>query len=86
MEIHKAIAAASGNEYLSEMILNALEEYRILNFKEAVPIDEWKDLQEEHRPIVEAIRARSPAHAREAMEQHFGGLRAALDKWSGRLS
>tara|TARA_B100000965_G_scaffold297107_1_gene255364 strand:+ start:1650 stop:2420 length:771 start_codon:yes stop_codon:yes gene_type:complete len=86
MEIHKAIAAASGNEYLSEMILNALEEYRILNFKEAVPIDEWKDLQEEHRPIVEAIRARSPAHAREAMEQHFNGLRAALDKWSAPLS
>lgn len=83
MEIHKAIAAASGNEYLSEMIMNVLEEYRILNFKEAVPIDEWKDLQEEHRPIAEAIRARSPARARKAMEQHFEGLRAALDKWSG---
>lgn len=82
LKIHTAIANASGNPYLARMIHRALEEYRLLNFKEAVPIDEWKELQDEHRPIVDAIRARSPARARKAMEMHFKGLRKALKKWS----
>jgi GntR family transcriptional repressor for pyruvate dehydrogenase complex len=86
MEIHMAIANASGNPFLAEAIHKALEEYRALNFKEAVPIDEWKDLQDEHRPIAEAIRARSPSRARKAMEMHFEGLRAALDRWSGAIN
>jgi GntR family transcriptional repressor for pyruvate dehydrogenase complex len=83
MEIHTAIADASGNPYLAEMILRALEDYRSLNFKEAVPLDEWKSLQDEHRPIVDAIRARSPERARKEMEIHFEGLSKALQKWSG---
>ena len=83
MEIHTAIANASCNSYLAELIVKALDEYRFLNFKEAVPLKEWKSLQEEHRPIAEAIRARSPERARKEMENHFEGLRKSLKKWSG---
>ena len=83
MEIHTAIANASCNPYLAELIVKALDEYRFLNFKEAVPLKEWKSLQDEHRPIAEAIRARSPDRARNEMENHFEGLRSALRKWSG---
>lgn len=83
MEIHAAVAQASGNDYLAQMILKALEEYRALDFKDAVPIEEWKGLQEEHWPIAEAIRSRSPAHAGDVMTRHFEDLKRALDKWSG---
>ena len=83
MEIHTAIALASGNDYLAQIILKALEEYRALDFKDAVPLDEWKDLQEEHWPIAKAIRARSPEQAHRVMTRHFEDLRRALDKWSG---
>lgn len=83
LEIHTAIANASCNPYLAELIIKALDEYRFLNFKEAVPLKEWKRLQDEHRPIAEAIRARSPSRARKEMENHFEGLRSALRKWSG---
>lgn len=83
MEIHTAIALASGNDYLAQIILKALEEYRALDFKDAVPLEEWKDLQKEHWPIAKAIRARSPEQARHVMTRHFEDLRRALDKWSG---
>ena len=83
MEIHAAVALASGNDYLAQMILRALEEYRALDFKEAVPIEEWKGLQEEHWPIARAIRSRSPEQAGAVMTRHFEDLKRALDKWSG---
>ena len=83
MEIHTAVALASGNDYLAQMILMALEEYRALDFKEAVPIEEWKGLQEEHWPIARAIRSRSAERAGVVMTQHFEDLKRALDKWSG---
>jgi GntR family transcriptional repressor for pyruvate dehydrogenase complex len=83
MEIHAAVARASGNDYLAQTILRALEEYSALDFKDAVPIEEWKDLQEEHWPIAEAIRARSAERAEAVMTRHFEDLKRALDKWSG---
>ncbi|MEQ9575769.1 MAG: FCD domain-containing protein, partial [Rhodospirillales bacterium] len=83
MEIHAAVARASGNDYLAQMILRALEEYRALDFKDAVPIEEWKGLQEEHWPIARAIRSRSPEQAGAVMTRHFEDLKRALDKWSG---
>mgnify|MGYP001330068640 CR=1 FL=1 len=86
MEIHLAIADASGNPFLAETIRKALEEYRALNFKEAVPLDEWKDLQDEHQPIANAIQARSPSRARKEMEMHFEGLRGALERWSETIN
>lgn len=83
MEIHAAVARASGNDYLAQMILRALEEYRALDFKDAVPVEEWKALQEEHWPIAQAIRSRAPEQAGAVMTRHFEDLKRALDKWSG---
>ncbi|MBT3358803.1 MAG: FadR family transcriptional regulator [Rhodospirillales bacterium] len=74
LEIHQAIARASGNPILQDMILDLLERFRPLDFKNILDIDDWKLIQQEHEPILDAIRARNPELARQCMVEHFRSL------------
>ena len=78
LEIHQAIARACGNPVLQDLILDLLERFRPLDFKNVLELDDWRVIQQEHEPILDAIVARDPETARRRMVEHFESLRRVV--------
>lgn len=71
MQFHRAVALASGNPIvatLMDMVTAALYEMKVQTIEHATHIEESAAM---HRKIYQAIRARKPDAAREAMRKHL---------------
>ena len=77
-EFHRTIASASGNaavRYVVEMLWRIrMESKQVRKVYDAVCHDDAEEREAEHRAILEALRARDPAAARNAMREHFRRL------------
>jgi GntR family transcriptional repressor for pyruvate dehydrogenase complex len=76
LDFHRAVAAASGNDYLAMMIGTVLEPMRLLiaaAFSRPGPVFGKMPgaARQEHEVIVEALIDKNPARARELMGQHI---------------
>ncbi len=78
MEFHVAVARASGNPFLDRIIRELLEQFRQIDFKYLLPLQNWDDLQSDHKPIADAIKARDGKAAKKAMSYHFRKLRKSI--------
>lgn len=79
LDFHRAIAAATNNQrftrFLDELGLDAVPRSRLLE-KEDAPTemaDYLRQLNVEHKAICDAIAARDPSGARDAMRAHLSG-------------
>jgi GntR family transcriptional repressor for pyruvate dehydrogenase complex len=84
MEFHKAIAAASGNTVLSQ-VLEALtsvfrQEQRALIHIYASRLNDY----EQHEQIFEALQAKNKELAVARMQSHLSSVRQAILKWNPR--
>jgi|SRR5215813_9058207 len=71
MQFHRAVAIASGNPIvatLMDMVTAALYEMKVQSIGHATHLEESAAM---HRKIYQAIRARKPDAAREAMRRHL---------------
>jgi GntR family transcriptional repressor for pyruvate dehydrogenase complex len=71
MQFHRAVALASGNPIvatLMDMVTAALYEMKVQSIAHATHLEESAAM---HRKIYQAIRARKPDAAREAMRKHI---------------
>jgi GntR family transcriptional repressor for pyruvate dehydrogenase complex len=71
IRFHRAVAAASGNQILSvlmDMVSTAAYEHRRATVERATDLKESAEL---HRKIYRLIRARKPAEAKAAMNEHL---------------
>jgi len=82
LDIHLAIAKASGNPLLENLIRDLLNRYREFGVKNLLELNSWASLQREHQPIFAAIAGRNPEAAANAMAAHFASLRNTLEKSS----
>ena len=77
-EFHRTIASASGNaavRYVVEMLWRIrMESKQVREVYDAVCHDDADEREAEHREILDALRARDPAAARNAMREHFRRL------------
>jgi GntR family transcriptional regulator, transcriptional repressor for pyruvate dehydrogenase complex len=83
LEFHVALARASGNPFLLRAVLDLIAASREIGFKDLIEPQTFDALQDDHRPILDAIMARDGAAARLAMGKHFDGLRRALLRGAG---
>jgi GntR family transcriptional regulator, transcriptional repressor for pyruvate dehydrogenase complex len=83
LEFHVAVARASGNPFLLRAVLDLIAASREIGFKDLIEPQTFDALQDDHRPILDAIMARDGAAARLAMGKHFDGLRRALLRGAG---
>ncbi len=82
LDIHLAIAKASGNPLLENLIRDLLSRYREIGVKDLMELNTWASLQKEHQPIFDAIAGRNPEAAGNAMAAHFASLRNTLERRS----
>ena len=77
-EFHRTIASASGNaavRYVVEVLWRIrMESKEVREVYDAVCHDDAEEREAEHRAILDALRARDPAAARNAMREHFRRL------------
>jgi GntR family transcriptional repressor for pyruvate dehydrogenase complex len=78
LEFHLAIAEASGNRFLKNIINGLIVDFRKLDFKHLLPAAQWDDLQGVHQATYDAIRDRDPTRAAIATRDHFAELRNSL--------
>lgn len=78
LEFHIAVARASTNPFFERMVRDLIAASREIGFKSLVDAKRWDELQDDHRPIYDALVARNPQAARAAVVEHFAALRAAL--------
>jgi GntR family transcriptional repressor for pyruvate dehydrogenase complex len=81
--LHLAIAGATGNAVLLQIMTNVRALLRAWITKNVEHLDDTRPIADEHRPVVEAIQARDPVRAREAMQAHVD---AALTRLQGTLA
>jgi GntR family transcriptional repressor for pyruvate dehydrogenase complex len=78
LEFHIAVARASGNPFFERMVRDLIGASREIGFKGLVDAKRWDELQDDHKPIYDAMIAKNASAARAAMIKHFAELRAAL--------
>jgi len=78
-DFHNAVARASGNPVLEQVILDLLARFQDAGFKDLPAAKDWTGLQADHQPVYDAIAAGDPGAAENAMAAHFKGLRSALE-------
>jgi GntR family transcriptional repressor for pyruvate dehydrogenase complex len=78
-DFHTAIARASGNPVLEQVILDLLGRFNEAGFKDLPPAKNWDGLQADHQPIYDAIASGDPKAAANAMATHFKTLHETLE-------
>ncbi|MCZ6848982.1 MAG: FadR/GntR family transcriptional regulator [Alphaproteobacteria bacterium] len=78
LEFHAAIARASGNPVLEQVIVDLLGRFHETGFKDLAGPGDWTGLQADHQPVYDAIAAGDPGAAENAMAAHFEALRRKL--------
>ncbi len=78
-DFHAAIARATGNPVLEQVILDLLGRFHETGFKDLPRPDDWSGLQADHQPVYDAIAAGDPGAAENAMKAHFESLRQPLE-------
>jgi len=79
-DFHTAVARASRNPVLEQVILDLLGRFLEAGFKDLPPAKDWAGLQADHQPIYDAIAAGDPKAAENAMAAHFKSLRDTLEE------
>ena len=79
-DFHSAVARASGNPVLEQIILDLLERFHEAGFRDLPKQSDWAGLQSDHQPIYDAIAAGDPNAAEGAMTAHFKALRERLQE------
>lgn len=77
-DFHMAIAKASNNEFLEELIASTLTRSSAIGFKEALDDEAWADLDGRHEVIYRAIAGRNGDAASAAMAAHFAAMRQCI--------
>lgn len=77
-DFHAAIAQASGNERLYQMLVKQIDELERFFYLGARLRDVNKETQDDHQEIVQVLRARDPAAARAIMIKHNDVTRRGL--------
>jgi GntR family transcriptional repressor for pyruvate dehydrogenase complex len=77
-DFHVAVAEASNNEFLAELITSTLTRSSAIAFKEALDSNAWAELDGRHERILEAIESRDPQAASLAMAAHFTAMRLSI--------
>lgn len=77
-EFHLAVAEASCNPIIIDMIATLIGRSNKIGFREVMDPAGWAALPGRHIPILEAIAARDPAAARRAVVLHFDGMRESV--------
>jgi GntR family transcriptional repressor for pyruvate dehydrogenase complex len=77
-KFHSAVARATHNVVIESVMDDLLRRSDEAGFRALIDIEDWTRLQPAHEAIHEAIAARDPARAREAVAHHFAGLRGCL--------
>lgn len=75
MDIHRLIAASSGNEMLSSLLSGILDKCQHYVWMELLWMDEWKDARSEHAAIVEAVCSGDAKMASDLARKHIRGSR-----------
>ncbi len=78
-DFHAAIARASGNPVLEQVILELLGRFHETGFSDLPASDDWTGLQAEHQPVYDAIAAGDSGASENAMAAHFKGVRKSLE-------
>lgn len=78
LEFHGAIAAASGNRRLAEVVARLLEQMQRLVILRLDLSASGDEMVEEHREILSALRGRDPALARELMVRSIANTHQAV--------
>ena len=79
-DFHAAVARASGNPVLEQIILDLLQRFHEAGFKDLPKQSDWTGLAADHQPIYDAIAAGDPKAAENAMARHFRKLRENLSR------
>jgi GntR family transcriptional repressor for pyruvate dehydrogenase complex len=79
-DFHAAIARASGNPVLEQIILDLLQRFHEAGFRDLPKQSDWTGLAADHQPIYDAIAAGDPKAAEGAMAAHFRKLRDNLNR------
>lgn len=79
LDFHSAIARASGNPVLEQVILDLLGRFHETGFTDLAGPEDWTGLQADHQPVYDAIAAGDLGAAENAMAAHFEGLRRGLE-------
>src|SRR5262245_4786184 len=72
-EIHRIIARASGNEYLSDSLTKIFDKFQHFVWIELLWLNEWEVARREHAAIVEAVCSGDGAMAAELARLHVRG-------------
>jgi DNA-binding GntR family transcriptional regulator len=80
-DFHLSLLGLSGNHRLVEIIAELRDQTRIVGMHSLAEADALRSSAAEHRPILDALRARDVAAAQRLMSVHLDHTRGA---WSGR--
>lgn len=79
-DFHTAVARASGNPVLEQVIIDLLGRFHEAGFKDLPKPGDWSGLQADHQPVYDAIAAGDPGAAENAMAAHFKNVRNKLEE------
>ena len=79
-DFHAAVARASGNPVLEQLILDLLGRFNEAGFKDQPGPRDWTGLQANLQPVYDAIASGDPKAAGNAMTTHFRDLRKKLEE------
>lgn len=77
-EIHRIIARATGNDFLSELLSKIFDKFQHFVWIELLWLDEWEETRKEHAAIVEAVCSGDAQQAAELARRHVRGSRDSI--------